>query len=128
LGSKQASWYRIPELSNEIKHTFFWCPLIIKTEAGFSTQDIIERLYKNGIEVRQRYQAPLYRQKVLQDATPYPNGCPFVCQSKSNLQDYKTLYLPAAEALAGNIIGLPNHPELSKDDLKYIVESVLGLY
>ena len=118
----------IDGLSKDIKHTFFWCPLVVNTENGFSAKDVVEKLKERGVEVRQRYQEPLYKQKVLQELSPYPNGCPFTCQPESNIPDYKSLYLPNIEALAGNIIGLPNHPELNQEDLEYIMEAVLGLY
>jgi len=128
LGRKNSKWFRIPELSKDIKHTFFWCPLVVNTENGFSAKDVVEKLKERGVEVRQRYQEPLYKQKVLQELSPYPNGCPFTCQPESNIPDYKSLKLPNVEALAGNIIGLPNHPELNHEDLEYIIEAVLGLY
>ncbi len=128
LGRKNSKWFRIPELSKDIKHTFFWCPLVVNTENGFSAKDVVEKLKEKGIEVRQRYHEPLYKQKVIQELSPYPNGCPFTCQPESNIPDYKSLKLPNVEALAGNIIGLPNHPELNQEDLEYIMEAVLGLY
>jgi len=128
LGRKNSKWFRIPELSKDIGHTFFWCPLIVNTENGFSAKDVVEKLKERGVEVRQRYQEPLYKQKVLQELSPYPNGCPFTCQPELNIPDYKSLNLPNVEALAGNIIGLPNHPELNQEDLEYIMEAVLGLY
>jgi len=128
LGRKNSKWFRIPKLSEDIKHTFFWCPLVVNTENGFATRDVVEKLKEKGIEVRQRYQEPLYKQEVVQELSPYPSGCPFTCQPESNIPDYKSLYLPNIEALAGNIIGLPNHPELNQEDLEYIMEAVLGLY
>ena len=128
LGRINTNWFRIPKLSKDIKHTFFWCPLVVNTENGFSARDVVGKLKERGVEVRQRYQEPLYKQKVLQELSPYPNGCPFTCQPELNIPDYKSLNLPNVEALAGNIIGLPNHPELNQEDLEYIMEAVLGLY
>jgi len=128
LGRINTNWFRIPKLSKDIKHTFFWCPLVVNTENGFATRDVVEKLKEKGIEVRQRYQEPLYKQKVIQELSPYPNGCPFTCQPESNIPNYKSLNLPNVEVLAGNIIGLPNHPELNQEDLEYILEVVLGLY
>lgn len=121
-------WCSVPKLSNDIKHTFFWCPLIVKAEKGFSTDDVVNRLKEKGIEVRQRYKEPLYKQKVILDCSPYPKGCPFACQLAINIPDYRSLYLPNVEVLAGNIIGLPNHPALQKEDLEYVVKTVCNLY
>ena len=128
LGRETAKWFRVPKFSKDIKHTFFWCPLIVNTENGFVTKDVVNKLKERGVEVRQRYQEPLYKQKVILGLSPYSNGCPFTCQPESNIPDYKSLNLPNVEVLAGNIIGLPNHPELNQEDLEYIMEAVLGLY
>jgi perosamine synthetase len=128
LGRETAKWYCVPKLSDEIKHTFFWCPLVVNTENGFVTKDVVDKLKEKGIEVRQRYHEPLYKQRVMLDYSPYPKGCPFVCGPKENIPDYENLHLPNVERMAGNILGLPNHPALTKDDLEYIVENVLDLY
>ena len=60
--------------------------------------------------------------------SPYPNGCPFKCSSGGQHQDYGSLFLPHIEALAGSIIGLPNHPALTQDDIEYVIDAVVHLY
>ena len=127
LGKAGGGWYRIPKFEEHIRHTFFWCPLLVKTEKGYETADVVKRLREKGIEVRQRYQEPLYKQKVMTNMSPYPKGCPFQC-SGANFQDYGSLSLPHVESLAGNIIGLPNHPAITKADLEYIIDCVIHLY
>jgi perosamine synthetase len=128
LSNHSSKWFTTPKIEKHIKHTFFWCPLIINVEDGFTSIEVTKKLRDKGIEVRQRYNEPLYKQKVLQDGNPYPNGCPFTCQSPEKTQDYKNLYLPNVESIAGNIIGLPNHPGLVQEDLDYIVEVCKTLY
>lgn len=128
LAEDTNKWYRVPKLSSTVKHTFFWCPLIIRIEEGFDTKDILSRLKKRGVEVRHRYFEPLYKQKLMLDSSPYPGGCPFACVSPQRSQDYKALFLPNVEALAGNIIGLPNHPALTNEDIEYVIEVVRSLY
>ena len=128
LAEKPGKWYQIPILSDHIKHTFFWCPLIIKTTQGIDTKDVVKKLRRKGVEVRHRYYEPLYKQKVLQGYSPYPKGCPFSCQPDINRQKYDQLYLPNVEAIAGRIIGLPNHAALEKEDIDYIIETVRNLY
>lgn len=122
------SWYSVPPLSFHIRHTFFWCPLQVRTDRGFVTGDIIGRLADKGIEVRHRYYAPLYKQKLMLDGSPYPGGCPFSCRPSSERQNYRTLFLPNVEAIAGNIIGLPNHAKLTENDINYIIETVKSIY
>lgn len=100
-------WAKIPTLNRHVKHTFFWCPLMLdedKTEKSF--EDLKGHLRKNKIEFRHRYQEPLYRQEVL---------------NRLGL-DYSGVYLPNVEAVAGKILGLPNHPALDKKDLDRILE------
>ena len=128
LGEAEGMWYRIPKLEEHIRHTFFWCPLLVKAERGYKTTDVVQRLRERGVEVRQRYQEPLYKQKVMTDLSPYPKGCPFQCGRGASYQDYRTLSLPRVESLAGNVIGLPNHPALHREELEYIAETVVNLY
>lgn len=128
LAGEGGRWFRVPELSPDVRHTFFWCPLIIRTEAGYETRDIVKRLGERGVEVRHRYVEPLYRQKVMQDASPYPSGCPYACASSMRGNEYRTLFLPNVEALAGNIIGLPNHAALKDEEIEYVVKTVRDLF
>lgn len=128
LEKDRREWFFTAKLQPDVMHTFFWCPLIINTAAGYVTKDVVEKLKNEGIEVRQRYQRPLYHQALIQDCSPYTGGCPFDCQTEIAHQDYRNLRLQNAELLAGNIIGLPNHPGLNQDDLDYIVNTILNLY
>jgi len=117
------NWLRVPEIKSYIRHTFFWCPVVVvEEELGMSTPELVKKLREYGVEVRYRYREPLYKQKVLLDLSPYPRGCPFKCAKRSI--DYRKIYLPIAEKLAGRIIGLPNHPGLSKEDLDYVIDMI----
>jgi len=128
LSKNNSNWFTTPKIEKHIKHTFFWCPLIINSENGFSAEEVAKKLRSKGIEVRQRYNEPLYKQKVIQDGNPYPKGCPFTCQNQEKTQDYKNLFLPNVEVIAGNVIGLPNHPGLDQEDLNFIIEVCKTLY
>ncbi len=120
---KELNWAVIPQLNIVIKHTFFWCPIWIdEGKLGFSTRELIGILRKKGIEVRQRYQEPLYRQRILLDRKVFPKDCPLSCPISNTKVDYSKIYMPNAEKIAGKVIGLPNHPDLSKDELDYIVK------
>lgn len=128
LGKFTDRWYQVPKLNPEVKHTFFWCPLIVRREEGFTTAEVVSRLKAKGIEVRQRYQEPLYKQEVIRSYSPYPGGCPFACRPQETIPPYASLHLPGVEQVAGNLIGLPNHPRLEKADLDYIIDTVLHLF
>lgn len=128
LAQHQNSWYKIPKLADHIKHTFFWCPIIIPPTKQICAKDVVKKLKTRGVEARHRYYMPLYKQKVILDYSPYPNGCPFMCHTDKNRQRYDQLNLPNVESIAGNIIGLPNHPLLREKDIEYIIKTINELY
>ncbi len=100
-------WAKNPVHSSTIKHTYFWCPLMVDEEkSGKSIEDLKKHLQKNNIGFRQRYTEPLYRQQVL---------------GKLGL-DYRDVYLPVVESVVGKILGLPNHPMLTRKDLDKILD------
>ncbi len=99
-------WAHVPQPSTRGKHTYFWCPLMVdEMKTGKTIEDLKQHLRENHIEFRHRYQEPVHRQAVLGDLGV----------------DCAKLHFPNAEAIAGKIIGLPNHPELTEKDLDRIV-------
>jgi perosamine synthetase len=103
---KKLPWIHIPITSNNVKHTYFWCPVMVKESSGRSIEDLKDHLVKNKIGFRRRYKEPLYKQIVLKKIDP----------------EYSKLHLPNVEKVAGAIIGLPNHPGLSQKQLDIIIE------
>lgn len=102
-------WTLIPRVHQENTHTYFWCPLMVdeaKTEKKI--EELKSHFQKHRIGFRQRYQEPLYRQPVLK---------------KMGL-DYSNVSLVNTEAAAGKIIGLPNHPGLSEEQLKRVIDVI----
>lgn len=94
----------------DVKHTFFWCPLMIKPQSGLQIKDLKKHLKKHQIGFRERYVEPLYRQPVL---TKIDNR-------------YSHIHLPNVETFAGQIIGLPNHPGLTKIELDRIINALIS--
>jgi dTDP-4-amino-4,6-dideoxygalactose transaminase len=103
---KELSWAHIPVPGENVKHTYFWCPVMVKANSGKTIDDLKAHLKEHNIGFRQRYQAPLYKQPVLRQIDP----------------DYANLHLPNVEQVAGQVIGLPNHPGLQKSDLDRVVQ------
>lgn len=103
---KSISWAEVPMPNAPIKHTYFWCPLMVKASSDKKIQDLKEHLMINKIGFRQRYQEPLYKQ-------------PALVQAGINCSD---IYLPNVEKIAGKVIGLPNHSRLTKNNLDRILE------
>jgi perosamine synthetase len=101
------AWARPLRANPGVRHTYFWCPVMVDEErSGRRLEDLKAHLRRNGVEFRHRYTEPLYRQEVLKG----------VCAA------YGGLHLPNAEAVAGRVLGLPNHPWLKHEELKRIVE------
>jgi dTDP-4-amino-4,6-dideoxygalactose transaminase len=104
--ASKLSWAKVPVLNPDIKHTYFWCPLMVNEDSGKSIEDLKEHLKNNSVGFRHRYQEPLYKQEVLR---------------KLGL-DYSGVHLKNVEAITGKILGLPNHPMLTSEELKRIVD------
>jgi len=123
LERREINWLTTAKLDEGIKHTFFWCPILVDEEKlGTSTQELAKRLREEGVETRHRYQQPLYKQRILAEKNAYPKGFPFNSKHYCKEIDYKNLYLENVEKVAGKLIGLPNHPKLQRKDLDRVIE------
>ncbi len=110
LSKIKQNWFTLQKIPKYSIHTFFWIALRVLDKKN-SLKNIISKLQKYGIEVRSRYQYPLYKHKVF-------------LNHNNKVQNYKKLFLPNAEKLSGNIFGLPNHHKLSRKDLDYIINVI----
>lgn len=115
---EDVDWIEIPyKKDKDVKNVYFWCPIRINEKIlGKSTEELIKELCKLGIEVRHRYQEPLWNQPAYQD---------YCCNLgyKIGKPQCKTI----AEEIIGKIIGLPNHPLLKKEDRDTIIEALHGI-
>lgn len=117
-------WLTVPEVPNYVKHTYFWCHILVdEDKLGMSTDALIERLKEHGIECRNRYAEPLYRQPLL--TTHIPPILKLV--AGDNLPDYGAMNLPNVERIAGHVIGLPNRPDLSDEEVQYVADFLRSL-
>ena len=104
-------WLKFPRVPRHVKHVYFWCNVRVdEEELGYSTKQLRENLYRNGVETRHRYWEPLYKQPVL--------------ENYKHLHDYSKDHCYHAEKMVGKWIGLPNHPKLSADELDYVIEKI----
>ena len=121
-------WLRPTKILPYVKHAFFWAPFrVLEDKLGMSTKELVALLREKGVEVRHRYNAPLYKQLVLIRKAAYPRGCPFSCPFYGRDIDYSGIHLPGAEQVAGKMIGLPNHPKLTREDLDYVIEVIKSI-
>lgn len=118
---KDVPWLTIPKIPDHIKHTFFWLHILIDEEKlGMDTPALIELLKKKGVETRNRYVEPLYKQPILTTKIP-----PILkLLAGDNFPDYGSLHLPNVEKIAGSIIGLPNRPDMSPEEVDYVVNII----
>ena len=109
------------EGNEDVRHTYYWFPIYIdKNRIGVEAKEFAKRMRCKGIETRSRYNEPLYAQPLLQaGSVPYPGG-----QFFSRLPDFGTLHLPVAERIMGQMLGLPNHSGLGKNELDRVVQAV----
>jgi len=113
LGKLNPSWMKLPTVKPNVKHAWFWYPVLIdEDQLGLNTHELRDFLKDAGIGTRHRYVEPLYKQPALM---PW---------SKHLGIDYDKLELPNAEAIVGKMIGLPNHQRLNKEELDYIIQVV----
>jgi perosamine synthetase len=82
---------------------YFWFPVVCPSIEH--TKILMRKLKENNIEYRYRYEKPLYKQPIFRGK-------------------YDSVNKAYAEKLSGCIVGLPNHPLLSQEDLQQIVKVV----
>lgn len=115
-------WLRPAVVRDYVDHAYFWAPFEIDTDAiGMSGKEVWRELKDRGVETRHRYVDPLYEQPVFTEHRGFNSDFPWSANEHDH--DYD-LSLPNVEAVAGNTIGLPNHPGLEGDDVDYVVETV----
>ncbi len=118
-------WLTVPQVPNHVKHTFFWLHILVdEKKLGMSTQDLIMKLREHGIETRNRYVEPLYKQPCLNGDTASPL---LRHLAGDNFPDYASLHLPNVEKIAGQVIGLPNRPDMSADEIEYVSDILHSL-
>lgn len=122
---RDIDWISVQDFDQNIKHVYFWCPIRVDEEKlGKPVEEFKQYLKNNGIEFRQRYQQPLYKQIMLLEKKFYPKQCPLSCPYYDREMNYEDIYLENAERFAGRIIGLPNHPKLEKRHLDRIIDVI----
>jgi dTDP-4-amino-4,6-dideoxygalactose transaminase len=121
-------WLILPKIKPYINHVYFWCPVRVDEKTlGMETKDLVKTLREKGVEVRHRYTVPLYKQKMFLNLATYPRGCPFTCSHYPIKIDYSKVYCKNVEQLIGKMIGLPNHPKLSRKDLDFVIDVIKNI-
>lgn len=115
-------WLRTPPIRDYVDHAYFWAPFEVDSDAiDMTGKDVWAELKECGVETRHRYTTPLYDQPVFEDHRGFNSDFPW--SENPRTHDYD-LSLPNVEAVVGDTIGLPNHPNLTDEDIQYVIETV----
>jgi dTDP-4-amino-4,6-dideoxygalactose transaminase len=115
-------WLEPAAVRDYVEHAYFWAPFEIQPdEIGMTGKEVWRELRERGVETRHRYNVPLYDQPVFENHRGFNSEFPW--SANPNSHEYK-LSLPHVEEVVGNMIGLPNHPNLEEADIQYIIETV----
>jgi dTDP-4-amino-4,6-dideoxygalactose transaminase len=116
------AWLEPATVREYVDHAYFWATIEVDTEvAGMTGKEVRKELLDRGVETRHRYVDPLYDQPVFEQHRGFNSEFPWSANESDH--DYD-LSLPNVEAVAGNTLGLPNHPGLSDEDVDYVIEQV----
>jgi dTDP-4-amino-4,6-dideoxygalactose transaminase len=115
-------WLEPATIRPYVEHAYFWAPFKIDTETlGKTGKEVWQDLNERGVETRHRYTMPLYEQPVFQEHRGFNSEFPW---SENPRDHHYDLSLEHADRLAGRMIGLPNHPNLTDEQRQFVVETV----
>lgn len=93
-----------PKSESHITHAYSRFTIRVTDQFTLSRDELKKYLYKNGIETEVAYPKPLY---------DYPH-----------VSHYKKGKFPVAESIVKQILSLPIHQNLTKDDLNYMIKII----
>lgn len=116
------AWIEPATVREYVEHAYFWAPFEVQPDViGMSGKDVWDELKNRGVETRHRYNVPLYDQPVFENHCGFNTEFPWSVNPNEHTYD---LSLPNVEAVIGRNIGLPNHPNLTDEEVDYVVETV----
>jgi len=107
-GISKISGLTPPYVKHDVKHVFY--QYVVRVEDGYPTErnNLAEQLNRKGVEVDVHYPIPIYKQ-------------PFYKKL-----GYRQKICPVAEKACEQVLSLPVHPLVTKEDIKYMVD-ILGV-
>jgi len=117
------SWLKPATIRNYVEHAYFWAPFEVDEEAiGMTGKEVWSALREHGVETRHRYTTPLYRQPVFADHCGFNSEFPWSENDREH--KYADLRLPNVEQVVGRTLGFPNRPNITEDEIEYVIETV----
>lgn len=115
-------WLRPAEVRGYIEHAYFWAPFEVQEDViGMGGKEVWSDLKDRGVETRHRYNEPLYDQPVFQEHRGFNSDFPWSINPNNHHYD---LHLPNVEEVVGNMIGLPNRPNMTAEEIDYVIDTV----
>jgi len=117
-------WIEPAVVRDYVEHAYFWAPFEVYPEQiGMSGKEVWKELKNQGVETRHRYTVPLYDQPVFEEHRGFNSEFPWSVNPNDHTYD---LSLPNVEEVVGNMIGLPNHPNLTDEEIDFVIETIRG--
>jgi len=107
-GISKISGLTPPYVKHDVKHVFYQYVVRVEDDYPIDRNNLAEQLKRKGVEVAVHYPIPIYRQ-------------PFY-----ERLGYGKKICPIAEKACRQVLSLPVHPLVTKEDIKYMVE-ILGM-
>ncbi len=115
-------WLTPLTVRDHVEHAYFWAPFEVDPDViGMNGKEVWRRLDDRGVETRHRYNKPLYDHPVFTEHRGFNSDFPWSANEHDRTYD---LSLETVEEVVGNSIGLPNHPNLTDDEVEYVIETV----
>lgn len=98
-----------PHVMPNVKHVFHQYTIRVTEDFGMSRDELKGKLGEKGVDARVYYPMPIHKQPLYQKLG-YHDG------------------LPISEKVAKQVVSLPVHPSVTKNDLKYIVRTLRQIW
>lgn len=115
-----------PYVSEKVRHNFWVYTIRIKEDLlGISRNRFRQALLAEGVMSAGFYSSPNYRQPFLLKQKGHgDSNCPFQCPLYKGSVDYSKVRLPVTEQACKEVVNLPVHNLLTKEELKVVADAV----
>jgi perosamine synthetase len=115
-----------PYVSEDVKHVFWHYIIRVKEDIlGISRDQFRRVLQAEGVESTIQYAMPNYRQPFLQKLRGHADTiCPFRCPLYKGSVDYTKVYLPVVEQACKEVLSIPVHNLLTRDELEKVADAI----
>ena len=102
-------WLTKPTIKNEVKHVFHQYVVKVNNTSPINRPLLIEYLNKMGIGVAVHYPMPIYKQPIYQNL------------------GFTNIKCPNTERVCNQVLSLPVHPMVKREDIEYISDILMHI-